>query len=84
MKTFKVQEFKAYINSQLEREDSYMTEDVRGGLILALEEVLHNTANYNGFTNYGWANGGCERWEKDGRPEDKTPYYSQENKRIYF
>lgn len=46
-KTFNVSEFKDYVNSKLVLD--YLSNDEKYGLIAALEHVLHETGNYNGF-----------------------------------
>ena len=46
-KTFNVSEFKDYVNSKLVLD--YLSNDEKYGLIAALDHVLHETGNYNGF-----------------------------------
>lgn len=48
-KTFQVSEFKDYVNDCLKRTDDYATKEFKSGLCLALETVLHNSGNYEGF-----------------------------------
>ena len=46
-KTFKVSEFKDYVNSKLVLD--HLSDDEKYGLLTALNYMLHETGNYNGF-----------------------------------
>ena len=46
-KTFNVSEFKDYVNSKLVLDT--LSKDEKYGLITALNHLLHETGNYNGF-----------------------------------
>lgn len=50
-KTFSVEEFKKTMNEHLARTDSGATAKLKAGIAVALEEVLHSTGNYHGFTH---------------------------------
>ena len=66
-KTFQVSEFKDYVNEALTRTDDYATKEFKSGLCLALETILHNTGNYEGF--HFLDNENCE--------PDGTGYYDR-------
>jgi hypothetical protein len=53
---------------------------------LLIETLLHETGNYNGYTNWYWAKGGYTEWVDAGKPEGilKSKFYGPEWKRIYF
>ena len=78
-KTIGVDEFKKFVNEQLERTDDHATSgNFKSGLCIALERVLHDTGNYKGYNNLFWLEGGCEAWEKNGRTE------VWDNKKLYI
>ena len=82
-KTFHVEKFKAWANSQLARKSSSPQE--REGIALALERVLHSTDNYRGFTYVEWqSEGGYDNWISDGSPDDNTIYLGDQTRRQYF
>jgi hypothetical protein len=66
-KTFDVLTFKEYVNNQLSRTDDYATESFKSGLCVALEEVLHRTGNYNGFSHLYWNEIGWQEWRTIGK-----------------
>lgn len=70
-KTFKVDDFKAYVNDQLTRTDEFAlsNENFKGGLCNALEHILHRSNSYKGFNNLYWMEGGCAEWEANGKVE---------------
>lgn len=67
--TFRVEDFKAYINKQLTRTDEGMTTKKREGLCMTLEHVLHETGNYKGYNDLYWWETGSKLWEEAGKPE---------------
>ena len=69
-KTFDVETFKQYVNSQLERTDEFANESFKSGLCVALEETLHKTGNYKGFNHLYWNETGFKDWVNAGQPED--------------
>lgn len=82
-KTYEVQKLKDRINHMLEQD---ISEDARITLCVLLEDVLHETNNYQGFQHIEWINGGCEQWYKDGEPgfPEKNKYFGPEYKRRYY
>lgn len=66
-KTFDVEEFKQYVNEQLERTDKHATEDFKSGLCVALGEVLHKTGNYKGYNDLYWNEIGWQEWRTIGK-----------------
>jgi len=83
-KTFSVEKFKDYVNAQMKRTDTGMTNEVRDGLDLALNEVLHSTGNYHGFQYVDWDEGGYQQWVDDGKPEDNTKYLGNQSKKCFY
>lgn len=79
-KTFDVTKFKTYVNTQLARTDAYATEEFKGGLCIALEEVLQRTGNYNGFQYLYWEEIGWEEWRSSG---NETEDWEEKKKYIY-
>ena len=84
-KSVKVEDFKNHINEHIALN---IPDGVRKGLCLAREEVLHATGSYRGFQNLvWWSKGGCEQWQKDGKPEGPErfgmPYHGPEYQRVY-
>jgi len=74
-KTFDVQLFKNEVNERLARaykattNEIYNSNDYCASLCSILEDVLHNSGNYKGYQSLHWLNGGCNRWEIDGKPD---------------
>jgi len=79
-KTFDVLTFKDYVNTQLARTDEYATEDFKSGLSIALEEVLHRSGNYNGFSYLYWDEIGWKEWRTIGK---ETEVWEEKKKFIY-
>ena len=70
-KTFDVESFKKFVNEQLERTDDHATiGNFKSGLCIALERVLHDTGNYQGYNILYWLEKGCDEWEKNGKPQN--------------
>ncbi len=66
-------------------DSQYNDDGFRRGVAALVEHVLHQTGNYAGFQYADWHNGGCRRWQEDGRPEgNKDAYLGNETRRIYF
>ena len=61
-----------------------ISQDAKQVLCSHLEEVLMETKNYRGFNDLKWRQEGCQKWEEQGRPEDKTPFMGEEYTRVYF
>lgn len=75
-KTFSVAAFKDDINRRLlmayeSKSDSaiYDTQHFCAALCSILEDVLHKSGNYHGYNCLHWLKCGCDRWEKDGKPD---------------
>lgn len=75
------------VNAYLAREDKdneHFNADTRKGAYVMLEQILHETGNYNGFNYVEWLDGGYDRWVKDGQPQDTGPYLGDMSKRRYY
>jgi len=95
-KTFEVEKFKEYVNTQLARTDEYADDMFKSALCVALGEVLHRTGNYKGFTYLYWQETGFADWCKDGQTEvwgekkkyivgtPDTKYRGSEHARRYY
>ena len=70
--TFDVQKFKDYVNEQLARTDDFavLTEGFKSGMCTALERVLFDTGNYQGYQNLYWQEIGYNAWVEAGKPEE--------------
>lgn len=68
-KTFEVEKFKEYVNIQLARTDEHADTRFKSGLCIALEEVLHKTGNYHGFSYCYWDEKGWKDWYDNGKTE---------------
>ena len=79
-KTFDVTKFKTYVNTQLARTDAYATEEFKGGLCIALEEVLQRTDNYKGYNYLYWNEIGWQLWRTEGK---ETENWDEKKKYIY-
>ena len=69
-KTFDVQKFKRFVNEQLARTDIDANETFKEGFCSAIEKVLHQTGNYQGFQCLYWDEIRCEEWHKSGETEN--------------
>jgi len=65
-KTFSVEIFKNYVNKQLKRTDGFATDEFKSGLCLTLEQVLHESNNYNGYQDLYWDEIGFNEWSTTG------------------
>jgi hypothetical protein len=88
-KTCEVKSLLEFANKQLARKDDEATKEFKSGVCLMIERALHDTGNYHGFNYNEWVNGGCDRWQRDGCPEEgKDAYlYSEhggEFDRVYY
>lgn len=81
-KTIEVSELKSVINERIAK--FAPTPEARKELESILSYILHRTGNYGGFNYVAWLDGGCERWEKDGRPLDNTPYLGDQTKVRFY
>lgn len=91
-KTFEVDTFKSWVNSQLAENDHMDTNNLycgkshRLGLIAALENLLHETGNYRGF-NY-LEQRGVPSGQKAGIIHDPTGGHDHEfpddTRRVYL
>lgn len=79
-KTFDVEAFKVYVNKQLSRTDDFATNDLKYGLCVALEHVLHSTNNYKGFQDLYWEEIGFKEWSTIGK---ETEDWDEKKKFIY-
>lgn len=88
--TFKVQEFKAYINDQLKRTDTYANDNFKAGLCIALEHILKQCNCYEGYNDNYWLEKGAEEWLRAGEPDfpEKNQFIygptGQQYNRIYY
>ena len=81
-KSVKVDWVKKQVHTMLR--ESTCSPEIRLGFCSVLEQILHKTGNYNGFQYLDWLDGGCERWNADGRPKDNTPYLGDQSRRFYY
>jgi hypothetical protein len=79
--TVRVSVLKAKFNDYLRQG---ISESERKALCVAIENVLHETGNYQGFNYVDWLEGGADRWRADGEPKDNSKYLGPEYKRFYF
>lgn len=77
-RTLNVQEFKDYINKQLQRTDQFADDGFKAGLCVALEHVLHTANCYHGYTDNYWFEKGAGEWEQAGKPD-----FPEKDKFIY-
>lgn len=70
--TFEVEKFKNHINEQLARTDDFAIngDGFKSGLCAALERVLFDTGNYQGYQNLYWQEIGYNAWVEAGKPEE--------------
>lgn len=65
-----------------------INQDVKQGIVLLLEYILHDTGNYNGFNYIEWAkNGGYERYleaKKTNKDVDSSDFLGEEYDRFYY
>ena len=82
-KTIPVEEVKKRINARLAEKD--LPVEAKKHLASLLEVILMTTDNYKGFCHLEWyREGGFERWEAAGKPEDKEPFLGDQWRREYF
>ena len=67
-KTIKVTYVKDLINKRLANEKHTGGEKYTAAMIL--EEILHTTGNYKGYTHNYWVERGYDEWVKAGKPMD--------------
>jgi len=67
-KTIKVTYVKDLINKRLANEKHTGGEKYTAAMIL--EEILHTTGNYKGYTHNYWVEQGYTEWINAGKPED--------------
>lgn len=62
-----------------------ISQEEKRGICTLLEKVLLEHGSYRGFNNLHWINGGCEQWERDGKPgfPEKEKYISDNKKQEY-
>jgi hypothetical protein len=72
-KTIEVSTLKAKINHMLTLDT--LTQEYKSALCMLLENVLHDTGNYNGFNYLNWLN---------GEPKDNSKYLGLEYNRVYY
>ena len=77
-KTFKVDEFKNYVNEQLARTDEFANKEFKAGLCVALGTVLMKSNNYEGFNYNYWNEKGWKEWRNAGEPD-----FPEKNKYLY-
>jgi hypothetical protein len=73
--TFKIQEFKAWVNQQLKRTDKDADDRFKAGLCIALGHVLMRSGQYQGYNHNYWVEKGYEEWITAGQPDfpEKNP-----------
>ncbi len=87
-KTIEVEWIKDRINTQLAEPSFSQPEKMR--LCFLLEDVLHQSNNYNGFQFNYWNDGGYKAWLTAGEPSfpEKEKYITNNKKeeysRIYY
>ena len=91
-KTVEIESVKKQLNALLAA--SYIREDTKRGVCLAIEEILHNSGHYHGFGNLFWLTVGCKLWQDDGKPYDNpgpegigpipARYFGPEYERVYY
>jgi len=67
--TFKVDEFKSWINQQLKRTDDIATDEYKAGLCEAIEHVLQKSNRYEGYNDNYWLQKGWQEWREAGEPD---------------
>lgn len=67
--TFKVEEFKTWVNQQLKRTDDFANDEYKAGLCAALEHVLQNSNRYQGYNDNYWLQKGWQEWRNAGEPD---------------
>lgn len=77
-----VEQIRLYVNKILAWEE--YSQEYKAGARSVLVDILHESANYHGFGNIKWLDGGCVKWFADGQPEDHSPYEGLENDVRYF
>lgn len=70
-------------NTYLASGNPMISDEMRLAVCSFISSILHETGNYKGFNYIGWSTGGCDKWRKDGCPDDTTPYLGNETKRYY-
>jgi len=75
-KMISVEELKNRVNSMIRANAISMPDNPEGRrtLRILIACALMDTGNYHGFSYTKWFEGGCEQWEADGRPADRTKY----------
>jgi hypothetical protein len=57
-KTIEVKQILDYVNNQLQRTDEYCDDKFKAGMCTMIERILHDTDQYNGYTQLNNANVG--------------------------
>lgn len=70
-KTIKIERLKEMINEKLKAD---ISKDQKIALSFLLEEVLHETGNYNGYNYLYWIEKGHEEWLKAGGNKHEEKY----------
>jgi hypothetical protein len=74
--TVNVEDFKQWVNQQLERTDNFADDKFKAGLCSAVEHVLQTANRYHGYTDNNWIRTGYQEWLAAGQPDypDKDKY----------
>lgn len=67
----------------------FVSEDIKRVYCIIIEDILHNTKNYKGYSNLYWINQGWKEWNDDNKPYDNNgnipeKYFGKEYSRIYY
>lgn len=76
--TYKIDEFKQWVNAQLKRTDEFANDIFKSALCTELEHVLKNCNSYQGYNDNYWLQQGWNEWRAAGEPD-----FPEKNKFIY-
>jgi len=82
-KTFSVEEAKTKANEWLARD---VSQEEKRGVCFLIENILHRTGNYKGFSYNYWDEKGFKDWLDAGEPDfpEKSKYIGPEYSRHYY
>ena len=86
-KTIEIESVKEIVNKQLS--SGYWSQEQKRALCFALESILLDTGNYNGFNFIQWLDAGCKEWQEEAQRTGldnlpTIPYIGEEYDRIYY
>jgi hypothetical protein len=76
--TINVEDFKNWINKQLERTDPYADDKFKAALCSVLEYALKMANRYKGYNDNYWLKAGFDEWRNAGEPD-----FPEKEKYIY-